>query len=167
MYIADIQYVDKNVEKKIAKQENYFFFVKKLRKLHPKYGSGMQKEKYYIEYVFRNSSFTVLWNRISTPAGLADWFADKVEVYGRQYVFTWGDITQQAELVLFSNGSFIRFRWEGEEYERTYFELKLSIDELSTGVALIITDFAEPAEKKDAILLWDKQVENLKRISGL
>lgn len=127
----------------------------------------MTKEKFQIEYVFQNISFNVLWNSISTPMGLADWFADKVDVDGRLYTFTWGDHGQQAELVLLHGGSFIRFHWVDDENEKTYFELKVSVDELTSAVALVITDFAEPDEKHDAILLWNKQIEDLKRSAGI
>lgn len=127
----------------------------------------MTKEKFQIEYVFQNISFNVLWNSISTPMGLADWFADKVDVDGRLYTFTWGDHGQQAELVLIHGGLFIRFHWLEDESEKTYFEFRISVDELTSAVALVITDFAEPDEKHDAIMLWNKQVEDLKRSAGI
>lgn len=127
----------------------------------------MVREKFQIEYVFQNISFAVLWNSISTPMGLADWFADKVTVDGRIYTFTWGDHSQQAELVLLHSGVFIRFHWLEDENEKTYFELKISVDELTSAVALVITDFAEADEKHDTILLWNKQVDDLKRSAGI
>jgi hypothetical protein len=34
-------------------------------------------------------------------------------------------------------------------------------------VALVITDFAEPDEKRDAVMLWNKQIEDLKRSTGI
>jgi uncharacterized protein YndB with AHSA1/START domain len=127
----------------------------------------MQKEKYQVEYVFRNISYPVLWNCISTPSGLADWFADKVTSEGRLYTFTWGDHSQQAELVQLHAGTSIRFHWLDDEGERTYFEFKISIDELTSSVALLITDFTEPDDKDDAVLLWNKQIEDLRRSTGI
>lgn len=127
----------------------------------------MVKEKFQIEYVFQNISFTVLWNSISSPVGLSDWFADKVDVDGRIYTFTWGDHSQQAELILLHSGSFVRLHWLDDENEKTYFELRISVDELTSAVALVVTDFAEPDEKHDAILLWNKQVDDLKRSAGI
>lgn len=128
---------------------------------------AMIKEKFQIEYVFQNISFGVLWNSISSPMGLASWFAEKVEVENRIYTFTWGDHSQQAELILLHSGTFIRFHWLEDENEKTYFELKISIDELTSAVALVITDFAEPDEKRDAILLWNRQVDDLRRSAGI
>jgi hypothetical protein len=127
----------------------------------------MNKEKFQVEYVFQNISFNVLWNSISTPIGLSDWFADTVEVDGRLYTFTWGDHSQQAELILLHTGSFVRFHWLDDENEKSYFELKIVVDELTSGVALVVTDFADPDDKKDSILLWSKQVDDLKRSAGM
>lgn len=126
----------------------------------------MKKEKIQLEYVFSNISFNVLWNNISTASGLADWFADKVIVEGRLFSFFWGDHSQQAEMIHLHNGSFIRFRWL-DDAEHTYFEFKLVVDELVPGIALIITDFALPEEKKDIALLWNKEVSYLKERSGI
>jgi hypothetical protein len=111
----------------------------------------MKKEKIQLEYVFSNISFNVLWNSISTPNGLSDWFADKVQVQGRLYNFSWGEHSQQAEMIQLHNGSFIRFRWVDDE-EHNYFEFKLIVDELVPGIALIITDYATPEEKMDTTL---------------
>ena len=127
----------------------------------------MEKEKFQIEYVFQNISFSVLWNCLSTPVGLSDWFADKVGVAGRLYTFTWGDHSQSAELILLHSSSFIRFHWLDDENEKTYFEFKVSVDELTSAVALVVTDFAEPDEKLDAIMLWKKQIDDLKRSAGI
>ena len=127
----------------------------------------MGKEKFQIVNVFQNISVNVLWNSISTPTGLADWFADNVKVEGRIYTFTWGDHSQQAELILLHGGSFIRFHWLEDEAEKTFFEFKISVDELTSAVALVVTDFADPDEKRDAIMLWNKQIDDLKRSAGI
>jgi len=34
-------------------------------------------------------------------------------------------------------------------------------------LALIITDFAEPGDKEDSIMLWNKQIETLRRKTGM
>jgi hypothetical protein len=127
----------------------------------------MGKEKFQIEYVFQNISFSVLWNCLSTPVGLSDWFADKIVVSGRLYTFFWGDHSQQAELILSHSNSFVRFHWLDDENEKVYFEFRISVDELTSAVALVVTDFADPDEKHDAIMLWNKQVETLKRSAGI
>jgi len=39
--------------------------------------------------------------------------------------------------------------------------------EVTGNLALVITDFAEPGEKEDLVLLWDKQIEILRRKTGI
>ncbi|MFM7682398.1 MAG: START-like domain-containing protein [Bacteroidota bacterium] len=41
-----------------------------------------------------------------------------------------------------------------------------NIDPITNQVALNITDFAIPEDKESAILLWNQQVTDLKRILG-
>jgi uncharacterized protein YndB with AHSA1/START domain len=127
----------------------------------------MAKEKFQLEFILNNTSLSVLWNSISTPSGLADWFADDVLLEGKKYIFKWKGNEQSAELLIIRAGSYIRFRWLDDMNDRTYFEFKINVDSLTSEVALVITDFAEPDEKEDAVSLWTKQVEDLKRNMGM
>lgn len=86
---------------------------------------------------------------------------------GKKYIFKWKGNEQSAELLIIRAGSYIRFRWLDDMNDRTYFEFKINVDSLTSEVALVITDFAEPDEKEDAVSLWTKQVEDLKRNMGM
>jgi len=127
----------------------------------------MAKEKFHIEYVLNNCSAAVLWDAISSAEGLAKWFADEVSVSGKTYSFSWNKTSADAELVLYRNGQYVRFHWEDDDFEKSYFEFRISIDILTNDVTLTITDFCEPDEKTDAISLWQKQIEDLKRCIGV
>lgn len=109
----------------------------------------------------------MLWQTLSTPNGLEEWFADKVEVDDKKYIFTWKESSQVAELVSIRAGSFIRFRWVEDINEKCYFEFKITVDDITGEVALIITDFADPEDQADTKILWDKQVKDLFRNIGL
>jgi len=126
----------------------------------------MRKEKFHIEYVFDKVSKRSLWNHITTPPGLSSWFADNVDIYGDSYVFSWNKTKEKAHILLIKPESLIRFKWE-HETENVYFEFRIHTIELTRAVALEITDFAEPSEKRDAINLWDSQVDALKRTLGV
>ena len=128
---------------------------------------NMTKEKIRIEYILNNISLSILWNSISTPSGLAEWFADDVAVDGKIYTFKWNGATQEAEVLVVRTGYYIRFHWLDDDDPKTYFELKVSPDELTGDVALIITDYVEHEEKEDHIALWNKQIEQLKRKAGI
>jgi hypothetical protein len=60
----------------------------------------------------------------------------------------------------------VRYEWASET-DKSYFELRIHTVELTGTVTLEITDFAEPSEKKDAISLWDSQIDELKRTLGV
>ncbi len=121
--------------------------------------------KIEIEYDF-NSSPRVLYNRLSTAAGLTEWFADDVKVKENIYTFVWDGIEEQAELVSKKDLSFVRFKWIESENEEAYFEFKILTQDLTNEIALIITDFVIEDEKEETIELWETQVNKLKYILG-
>jgi uncharacterized protein YndB with AHSA1/START domain len=137
--------------------------------LYTTYASGcnMSKEKFEIEYLLKNVSLTVLWNAIGTPLGLSEWFADAITVNGNEYKFTWEKHDQIAKLVAIKPNTFIRFQWEEDTRTDAYFELTIAGNKLTGELALCVTDFAEPNEKADAILLWNQQIDQMKRKKGL
>lgn len=124
------------------------------------------KKKYELEYTL-NSSPRVLYNRLSTPGGLSEWFADDVNLRGSVFTFIWEQTEQQAEVVQRKDNKYIRFHWLGDDDDDSYFEFRLTQDELTGDVSLLITDFAEEDEKDDAIDLWDTQIAELKHVIGL
>jgi uncharacterized protein YndB with AHSA1/START domain len=120
-------------------------------------------EKVQFEYVI-NCSPKVLYNRLSTASGLAEWFADDVRVQGKMYTFIWEGSEQTAEMVLRKENRLVRFSWIDQP--DTYFEFKISQDELTGDVSLIINDFAEEDETEEIRDLWNTQIADLKHILG-
>lgn len=126
----------------------------------------MNKKKFELEYTF-NTSPKVLFTRLSTPSGLAEWFADNVNLEDDIYTFIWDGSEEQAKVIQKKDLSHIRFKWLIDCEEDCYFEFRLQQHELTGDLALIITDFAEDEEKSDTIDLWDSQISDLKRAIGL
>jgi uncharacterized protein YndB with AHSA1/START domain len=123
------------------------------------------KIKYQIEFPIR-SSLRILFNQISTPSGLSEWFADNVNIKGKNYTFFWDGDEQDAELVTKKNNQSIKFRWEDEPSD-TYFEFVIQVDDITQDISLIVTDFAEDEEdEEEAKLLWNKQIEKLRQSIG-
>ena len=120
-------------------------------------------EKVQLEYVI-NCSPKVLFNRLSTASGLAEWFADDVRVQGKRYTFIWEGSEQTAEMTLRKENRLVRFNWVDDE--NLYFELKISQDELTGDVSLIIIDFSEEGEEEETRGLWNTQIADLKHILG-
>ena len=113
------------------------------------------------------TSRNILWAALSTPAGLQDWFADRVEFDGKSATFVWGKSeVRKAEIVAQRAYSFIRFRWADAESEHEYFELKMTYDELTSDFVLEVTDFADPDDVDDTKELWLSQVAKLRRKCG-
>ena len=126
----------------------------------------MSKEKIFLEYPLRGSA-VMIWKYIGTTAGLSPWFADKVESLNRTYIFHWGKTEKRvAYLVSQRNGVYVKFRWE-DEPQSTFFEMRISYNELTREYTLEVTDFADKDEIEDQKDLWNSQIENLRRQSGM
>ncbi|TAH02139.1 MAG: hypothetical protein EAZ15_05825 [Sphingobacteriales bacterium] len=125
----------------------------------------VEKQKYTLEYEIRSSA-KILYNFISEPNGLSQWFADDVNIKDHIYTFAWNDGEQQnAKLLAIKENKLVRFKWLDDE-PQTYFEMEVQKDELTNDVALIITDFAFKDAIKDKTLVWNIQIENLLSVIG-
>jgi hypothetical protein len=127
----------------------------------------MQKEKYHIEFVFEKVGKAILWDYISTFAGLSEWFADKAVVDGNVFTFSWSKASANAEIIAMNQGNYIRFHWLDDKDLPTFFELHLHKNELTGDIILEITDFAEKDEMDSAVNLWESQIKTLRRTIGL
>ncbi|MDR2962346.1 MAG: SRPBCC domain-containing protein [Bacteroidales bacterium] len=125
----------------------------------------MKKEQIELEYAIK-ASIKSLYSKISTPEGLADWFADTVhfDLAKQEYEFCWDGETQKARVTAQKSPNFIRFDWEDEG--DGYIEFRIDIDSITQDMALVITDFVEPDEGDDAAQLWNLQIESLKKSLG-
>ena len=122
--------------------------------------------KYTLEFPI-NSSVNILYKRLSTPGGLAEWFADDVIIKDKVFTFFWEGSEQDAKLLKLKTNQFIRFKWEDNDTKEDYFEFFIQIDEMTSDVSLIITDFAEnEQEQEEQSQLWEKQISQLKRAIG-
>ena len=122
--------------------------------------------KYTLEFPI-NSSVNILYNRLSTSSGLSEWFADNVLINNKVFTFFWDGSNQKATLLKLKNNQFIRFKWEENDDKEDYFEFLIQVDEMTSDVSLIITDFAEDEQdQEEQTELWNKQISVLKRAIG-
>jgi len=122
------------------------------------------KVKFELEFVIQASP-QLLFQYLSTPSGLSEWFADNVNSRGELFNFIWESSEEQAKLLKRKSDEFVRFAWSENE-DDSYFELKIIVDEITKDVSLFITDFAEEEEVEEAKLLWKNQVSDLKQVLG-
>jgi hypothetical protein len=119
----------------------------------------MSKQLYTLEYPVRCSP-SILFEFLSTPAGLGEWFADKVDERDNIFYFGWDGTFEKADLVDKEHDKYIRFHWLASPTEE-YFEFKIDKSEITNQTILVIKDFAEKKEIRDQTSLWDHQVKEL------
>ncbi len=126
-----------------------------------------KKTKYQIEFPIQASP-ALLYQYISTPSGLSEWFADNVNSRGKVYTFIWDDSEEQAKLLTKKNPERIKLRWEEDEDDTdVFFEMRIQVDDITKDVSLIITDFAEDDEGiEEGKMLWENMIDELKQILG-
>ena len=126
----------------------------------------MAKIKYSLEFEMKSINTALLWQYVSSPMGLQQWFADEVTRVGKTFSFSWNGSVSQATMVVVYTGSYIRFHWSDDDDRRAFFEFKISVSELTDRTVLTVTDFSDPDELEEAKGLWVNQVISLQRILG-
>ena len=123
------------------------------------------KGKFELEYVMHTSS-GILYEFITSPSGLSEWFADDVNIHDGVFTFFWEGSEQKARLLGFKDEKFVKLQWL-DKPEGTYFEFRIERDDLTGDVSLIVTDFAdEAADMQTSKLLWDSQINKLLHVIG-
>tara|TARA_S200000501_G_scaffold175442_1_gene165179 strand:+ start:2662 stop:3051 length:390 start_codon:yes stop_codon:yes gene_type:complete len=122
--------------------------------------------KFEMEFPIKVSQ-KLLFQYISTPSGLSEWFADNVNSRGEIFIFIWNDSEESAKLIRKINNEKIQFQWLNDEDTDFYFELRIQFDEITKDVSLIVTDFADDEDEvEESKLLWTNQISDLKKVLG-
>lgn len=121
--------------------------------------------KFELEYVVHASSQS-LFEFLTSPSGLSEWFCDDVNIRNGVYSFKWEENEQNARVVKLIEEKLVRFQWV-DKHDNSYFEFRIERDELTNDISLIIVDFAEtPEEKASSTLLWNSQIDKLLHVLG-
>ncbi|MBQ0116281.1 MAG: SRPBCC domain-containing protein [Flavobacterium sp.] len=125
------------------------------------------KVKYELEFPI-TSSPQLLYQYISTPSGLSEWFADNVNSRGEHFTFHWDGSEEKARLASKKTGEKVKFRWLDDDDKDTdyFFELKILEHEITRDVSIVVVDFAEEDDLSEAKQLWDNQISDLKQVLG-
>ena len=125
------------------------------------------KVKYELEFQL-NSSPQLLYQYISTPSGLSEWFADNVNSRGEFFTFIWNDSQEKARLAYKKSGEKVKFKWvdDNNKDSEYFFEIHILEDELTKDVSLLVIDFAPADEIEEAQQLWENQISDLKHLIG-
>ena len=122
------------------------------------------KVKFEMEFVI-HASPQLLYQYISTPSGLSEWYADNVNSRGETFTFIWNGSEEKAKMLKRKSEEFVKFAW-AENEDGSFFEMRIIVDEITKDVSLFITDFAEDDEVDEAKMLWENQVSDLKQVLG-
>ncbi len=132
----------------------------------------MGMKKLTVEYELATRTPSIIWGMISTDAGLQKWMADDVHENGDTMTFTWGDTwrqhdTRTAKIVKREKNSRIRMKWDYIDDKDAYLEMRIEKSEITGGLHLIITDYAEPDDTENLRNLWNDNLARLHNASGL
>lgn len=123
------------------------------------------KGKFELEYVVRTSA-GILFELLTTPSGLSEWFADDVNIRDGIFTFFWDGSEQKAKLLAYKEEKYLRLSWL-DKPDGYYFEFRVEKDELTGDISLMIIDFADEAsDMQTSKLLWDSQVNKLLNVLG-
>jgi len=126
---------------------------------------AQKKQPFTIERTFRSSP-VILYDFLTTPSGLIQWFSDSADLNGDVYTFGWNGDDQQAEVLSYDEEEYIRLRWVEEEDDKAYFEYRIKRNEITGETILYVTDFAYKDEIKESVSLWESQLNDLKKCIG-
>ncbi|MCR9251381.1 MAG: START-like domain-containing protein [bacterium] len=126
----------------------------------------MSKVTFNGEYEFRASK-KMLFPYINTASGLAQWFADDVNINAdKEFIFLWDGEENKARMAASRINSFVKFEFlNGDEDDPNHVEFKLDMNELTQSVYLRITDYSD-MDVEEAQELWDSLIHDLKEIVG-
>ncbi len=125
------------------------------------------KIKFELEFPI-HSSPAFLYQYLSTPDGLSEWFADNVNSRSDVFTFIWDDSEEQAQRIGYRTNEKIRYKWLSDEEgdEDIYFEFRIEVDALTKDVSLMVTDFADEDEVEESKMFWENQIAELKHTIG-
>ena len=119
---------------------------------------------YTLEFPVRCSP-AILYEFLSTPVGLQEWFADRVDQRDQTFYFNWNGSTDTAEVVEQFENEYIKYRWDYYPADE-FFEFRIEQSSITNETILRITDFADKNELRDQERLWNSQVSDLKHRIG-
>jgi hypothetical protein len=132
----------------------------------------MSKKKLYTADFEVHASIKMLYPYIQTAGGLAEWFADDVNINNvdKSFIFIWDNEQHRARQVGHRTNHFVRFEFVPEDGEDaqdpSYFELRLEFNELTQSVFLHIIDYSDFDDLEELKDLWEGLVENLRKVVG-
>ena len=133
---------------------------------------SMAKKRLFTADYEIHASIKMLYPYIQTAGGLAEWFADDVNINNsdKTYTFFWDNEEHKARQVAHRTNHFARFEFlpenDDDVKDPSYFELRLEFNEMTQSVYLKVFDYSDFDDLKELEGLWDSLVELLRKTVG-
>ena len=130
----------------------------------------MSKRKFSSEYEI-NASKKMLYPYLNTASGLAQWFADDVNV-NEDHIFTfiWDNETNKAKMVAHRTNSYVKFEFlddnNNKDKDSSYIEFRLEENELTQSVFIKVIEYSDMEDQEEQQEIWENLFYNLKETVG-
>jgi uncharacterized protein YndB with AHSA1/START domain len=155
----------------LPKREFFFALQKNSHNLITDMQTMAKKRLFTADYEI-HASIKMLYPYIQSASGLAEWFADDVNINNidKTYIFFWDNEEHRARQTAHRTNHFARFEFVPEndvdEKDPSYFELRLEFNELTQSVFLKVSDYSDFDDLNELQDLWNGLVENLRKTVG-
>jgi hypothetical protein len=133
---------------------------------------SMAKKRLFTADYEIHASIKMLYPYIQTAGGLAEWFADDVNINNsdKTYTFFWDNEEHKAKQIAHRTNHFARFEFlpenDDDVKDPSYFELRLEFNEMTQSVYLKVFDYSDFDDLKELEGLWESLVETLRKTVG-
>lgn len=130
----------------------------------------MEKTKFAHEYEI-NASKKMLYPYFTTASGLAQWFADDVNVdEDNIYNFIWEGDDHKAKMVSHRTNSFAKFVFlehdKSEGNDPDWVEFKIDLNEMTQTTFIKVQEYNDFEDKEEQAEVWEGLFHTLKEIVG-
>lgn len=130
----------------------------------------MSKNKFITDYQI-NASKKIVFSYLSTASGLAEWFADDVNINeDKHYVFHFDNENHYARLVSIRSNLHVKFEFydpnNPDEEDKAYLEFKLEENDLTQTLFVTVIDYSDEYDEEESYAIWDGLMGRLKELIG-
>ena len=126
----------------------------------------MGKYKYVGEFEV-NASNKMLYSYIATASGLAQWYADDVNINSdKDFQIIWDGEEHLAKMVSHRTNHEVKFEFVSDDPDPNYVKFEILTNELTQENFLRVTDYSEIDDQEELQELWESLVHDLKEIVG-
>lgn len=129
----------------------------------------MSKFEYVGEFEFKASK-KMLYPYLASASGLAQWFADDVNIdEDKMLTVIWDGEENKAKMVAHRTNSLVKIEFlptDENDHNPNYVEFKLDMSDMTQSVFVQVTDYSEMEDKEELAELWENLMHKLKEIVG-